>query len=230
MAPIILNDVPLPWVSEVKHLGNILQSENSMRSDCAVKRGRFIGKVNSLLQEFHYAEPMVMVKLLNIYVTSFYGSCLWDLYSKDVDRIYKSWNVTIRNIFNVPRETHRYLIEVISNCIHPKTMLSSRYVKFTESLTTTKKDSVRYLGKLNSDDNRTLLGKTLSRFRKDCDLYDSLTPSLVKRNMTYFPVPAGDVWRNYILLELLDARLHKINIDYISHDELTVMIDASVSR
>ena len=52
VTPILLNGDPLPWVMEVKHLGNILQSDNSMQKDCVTKRGTFIGKVNSFLQEF----------------------------------------------------------------------------------------------------------------------------------------------------------------------------------
>ena len=44
---------PLPWVNQVKHLGNLLQSDNSMATDIAQKRGKYIGKANSLLQEFH---------------------------------------------------------------------------------------------------------------------------------------------------------------------------------
>ena len=58
-APIMLNGDPLPWVKQLKHLGNILQCDNSMKIDCSVKRGKFIGKVNSLLQEFHYVDPSV---------------------------------------------------------------------------------------------------------------------------------------------------------------------------
>ena len=34
----------LPWVDSVKHLGHILQSDNSMWLDVAKKRGLFIGK------------------------------------------------------------------------------------------------------------------------------------------------------------------------------------------
>ena len=67
VTPIILNGDPLPWVGEVKHLGNIIQSDNSMKHDVAVKRGQFIGKVNSLLQEFHFVNPDVFMKLLNVY-------------------------------------------------------------------------------------------------------------------------------------------------------------------
>jgi hypothetical protein len=53
VAPIILNGDPLPWVDSVKHLGNILDYENSMKKDCITKRGNLVGKVNSLFQDFN---------------------------------------------------------------------------------------------------------------------------------------------------------------------------------
>ena len=56
IAPIRLNGDPLPWVQQVKHLGNILQCDNSMKIDCTIKRGKFIGKLNSLMQEFYFAD------------------------------------------------------------------------------------------------------------------------------------------------------------------------------
>ena len=48
-----LGDNCLPWVTQVKHLGHTLQADNSMKIDMNQKRGTFIGKVNSLMQEFH---------------------------------------------------------------------------------------------------------------------------------------------------------------------------------
>ena len=52
--PITLNGDNLPWVGEIKHLGNILECDNSMKRDVTVKRGRLIGKINSLSQEFFF--------------------------------------------------------------------------------------------------------------------------------------------------------------------------------
>ena len=87
---IILNGDPLPWVGEIKHLGNILQSNNSMKSDCLAKRDRFIDTINAMMQEFHFVNPDILV-----YATNFFGSVLWNLYSPQVDKLYKTWNVTI---------------------------------------------------------------------------------------------------------------------------------------
>ena len=226
VAPIILNEDPLPWVSEVKHLGNILQSDNSMKRDVAVKRGKFIGKVNSLLQEFHFADPAVLVKLLKVYCTSFYGSSLWDIYSSDVDRLYKSWNVSIRNIFNVPYTTHRYLIEPMSDCPHPKTMLSSRYVKFAQSLVSSSKPSVSYLARLVRNDNRTLMGRTLSKMSRETDVDKaSMTSSIVGKSLKYFPVPGDQMWRIDILKELLCVKRQLLSIDGFNFAQNNNMID-----
>ena len=67
--PVQLDNSALPWVSQVNHLGNLLQVDNTMN-----KRGKFIGKVTSILQEFHYVDPEILTKIMNIFTTSFYGS------------------------------------------------------------------------------------------------------------------------------------------------------------
>ena len=48
VAPVLLNGDPLPWVEEVKHLGNVLECDNTMTRYIATKRGEFIGKLNTL--------------------------------------------------------------------------------------------------------------------------------------------------------------------------------------
>ena len=109
----------------------------------------------------NFAEADVMTKLANIYATSFYGSVIWDIYSKDCEKLFKSWNVTIRQIFNLEGNTHRYLIEHISGCLHPKVMLASRYVTFCKSLVNSSKFPVRFISRLKEQDRRSVLGKTL---------------------------------------------------------------------
>ena len=42
ITPILLNELSLPFVNDLKHLGNVLQSDNSMTIDCNKKRAIFI--------------------------------------------------------------------------------------------------------------------------------------------------------------------------------------------
>ena len=135
----------LPWVSQVKHLGHTMQLDNSMKIDTNLKRGAFIGKVNSLLQEFYFAAPSILMKLMTIYCCNIYGSNVWDLFSAESQRLYRSYNVALRTIFNLPRTTHRYLLESLSDTPHLYTQLLSRYVTFSQSLLRNRSMEIRFL-------------------------------------------------------------------------------------
>ena len=225
VAPVMLNGNPLPWVQQVKHLGNVLQCDNSMKIDCTLKRGKFIGKVNSLLQEFSYADPHVKIKIFSIFATSFYGSGLWDLYSNEVDSIFKSWNVTVRIAYGVPPTTHRYFIEPLAGSPPPKTMLSSRYIKFRDSLISSNKMEVALLANLAVDDNRTVMGRTLTRMKSELQCQD-LSVGKVKRELKYFPTPDCDIWRFSFLEELLEVESKKRTIENLSITDAKSMIAA----
>jgi len=64
-------------------------------------------------------------------------------------------------LFNVPRDTHRYLIESISQCLHVKTMLTSRCVSFHEIIKASSKLCIRFLSNLCEYNLNTVLGRTL---------------------------------------------------------------------
>ena len=49
-----------------------------MKIDVNLKRGAFIGKVNSLFQEFYFADSSVLMKLMTAYSCNLYGSNTWD--------------------------------------------------------------------------------------------------------------------------------------------------------
>ena len=72
--------------------------------------------------------------------------------------------------FGVPQTTHHYLIEHLSGTPHPKTMLCSRYVKFVDCLLKNSKGEGALLANMAADDNRTVLGKIVSRLRREVDI------------------------------------------------------------
>ena len=215
-ANILLNCDRLPWVNHVKHLGHTLQSDNSMSMDVAQKRGAYIGKINSLMQEFHSVTPDVFFKLMNTYALSIYGSNTWDILSADCEKLYASFNVTIRNVLKIDRQTHRYLIEPLSGCTHLKTLISSRYATFYHSLINSKKKSVRFLARISASDQRTVMGRTLSSLLSTCKLKSEELPQLnaglIKKNMVFSRIPSEDEWRIPLGQELLQLR-DRSNLD-----------------
>ena len=225
VANIMLNGVPLPWVKTVSHLGCTLDSENTMKHDLALKRGKFIGKVNSLLQEFHFATNEVLLKLINTYTTSFYGSPLWDLYSPSCEKLFKSWNVTMRSILKLDRKTHRYLLEPLSGQVHPKVMLASRLVGFYRAQLNSPKFRMRFLMRMAVNDKRTVLGRNLDTIAEEChcDLMQ-LTPSVVKQNLRYAIAPDDLGWRIPLASELYSFRSDSNSLPGFSRDEIDLML------
>ena len=177
--------------------------------------------------ELHFVDPNVKVKILNIYATSFYGSGLWDIYGYDCNRFFTAWNSAIRQIFTLPWTTHRYWIEPISNCLHPKVMLCARYIKFVKTLTSSTKSAVRFLSRLYQNDLRTVLGKTLENIRAECGMASiaELTPDNVKKQLKYCEIPAEVEWRKEILSEILLARDGHLVVENFSYDELNLILE-----
>ena len=95
------------------------------------------------------------MEMIDIYASSFYGSPLWKLFDGPCDRLYSSWNNAIRDAFDIPRESHRYFIEEVSGHLHPMVMLSSRFLKFHQTLQKSMKSCIRYLSELSSSNQRT---------------------------------------------------------------------------
>ena len=127
------------------------------------------------------------------------------------------------------RCTHRYLIEPLSQCLHPKVMIASRYVTFYRSLVNCNKLRVRFLARLNDSDHRTVLGRTLRRILDDCRLTGSglgqLNAQLVKKNLLYFMVPDGEQWRIPLIKELLQLRQGHLVVDNLDSKEIGDIID-----
>ena len=69
LAKIELNGNSLPWVDSAHHVGNILERDNSFSKDIRMKRGSFIGRVHSIFQEFHFANPVVKMKMISLYTS-----------------------------------------------------------------------------------------------------------------------------------------------------------------
>ena len=125
---IYLNGMILQWVKNARHLGNIVTSQLKDDMDIQLKRGQFYGAVNSLCAKFRgiLQDINVASKLLYSYCCSFYGCQLWDLSSNYIEDMYVAWQKAIRRIFNLPCNTHRYLLPFVAGSSHIRVNLVNR--------------------------------------------------------------------------------------------------------
>ena len=219
---IILDGNSLPWVSQVNHLGHILQTDNSMKIDINMKRSAFIGKVNSILQEFHYANSEVLMKLVSAFTCNMYGSNTWDLFSPECHKLYRSYNVALRLIFGLPRTTHKFLLESVTGNLHLNVQLLSRYVTFTKSLLQSNSFPVRFLARVCCSDMRTVLGKTIGKIARlvgKPSTIEDLSVADVKKKVKYVDLPASEEWRLGLIFEMRKIMDNEIPNCYLKLSE-----------
>ena len=147
--------------------------------------------------------------------------------SKDAEKLYRTWNVTVRNVYRLDRRTHRNLIEPLSNCLHLKGMLLSRFVSFHRELLKSRKFSVRFLARLQQNDLRTSAGRTSHSLLEECRIFgydlEKLTPGRVKSCVRYAPVTSE--WEVKLAKELLALRDRQLVVNGFGHDEVEEMFN-----
>ena len=172
LEPLKLCGNSLPWVKTCKHLGFNLSNENvyKLRSkDTLIKRQNFISRNNEIIQEFQFAHPDVRFKMNIIYNSHFSGSPLWDLFSPEMETFFRSWNISVRRMYDLPQNTHTSLIEPISQYKHMKTILASRLISFVTSIEKSPKTCVRKLFKVVKYTCLSVIGRNLRKLMLLCD-------------------------------------------------------------
>ena len=169
--------------------------------------------------------PMSLSKFSISILQAFMDQVFGTYFQQSVRRSihYGMW---LSECFNVDRCTHRYFIEELSESLHPKVMLCSRYISFQQSLLNCDKFPVKFLASLNQCDQRTLFGRSLRRIASKCGTTVQQIPSksFVKENMKYFPVPVTESWRPSLLKNLLEIRSNRVTLPGFSSNEVDEMI------
>ena len=217
----------LPWVPKGKHLGITLENIlNGLKKDTLIKRANYIEKHNELNQEFHFAHPDTLFKINRIFNSHFTGSSLWDLFSKETTMVEKSWNVSFRITYKLPRNTHRYFVEPVSNVPHIKSILIKNFLSFIDQIKHSNKIVSKVLLNTIKYDVNSVTGSNLRKIVQlvNKKSIDELSPEDA-RKIVYQPVPIDDEWRIGMLKELLDIRNHDASLQEFTWEELEDILE-----
>ena len=133
---ILLNGQPLPWVPHAAHLGHEFHTSGLQELDCNMRRAAYIGESVELLNVFEFAHPLQKLASLQTYTCSFYGSNLYDLYGSAANKLYRAWQVSVRDAWGVPRQTRTYFVDhLLSGSFpHIRQLILRRHLKFVQGL------------------------------------------------------------------------------------------------
>ena len=109
-----------------------------------VKSARYIGKNDELLQEFHFTHFETKLGVNQIFNCHFTGAPLWDLFCDNFNKVENTYNVSVRKMLSIPRNSHKYFIEPLSEHKHIQSVLI-KFLSFIEHLKKSPKNVARKL-------------------------------------------------------------------------------------
>ena len=223
---------PLPWVQHGKHLGNTIENKiNGMKKDIMVKRATYIDKNVTLNQEFHYTHPRTKHEINGIYNNHFTGSPLWDLFSREAEMLYNSWNKSVRLMSKVPLQTHRYFLEHLSGTRHLKITLIKRFLSFITQIENSPKILPNILLQTIRRDCRSTTGSNLRNILMMTSKDDILELAPFETTlMLYEPVAPENRWRIPLIKELIDIKWNESTIENLSYSDIEdIIVDICTS-
>ena len=159
--------------------------------------------------EFAFAAPAQILKVVRILCCSAYGAVLWRLDSAEASSFFKAYNSCIKRIWRLPLDTFTYLVEGhLSLGLPPlRNMVLSRFPIFYQHLLRSPCSEVSVLAELMSKDARSTTAGNLSFVSAttglNCATADKLS---IKAALPIEGVPEGEMWRLGLLDSLLSER------------------------
>lgn len=123
-------------------------------------------------------------------------------------------------MFDLPRETHCYLIEAVSDQHHAKTILAKRFINFIASIRSSKKQALKDLLKVVEYDTLSVTGRNLRIILQQTHVQDvrSLRPGDV--SFKYRDVPENEQYRVGFIKELVDIKNSQLEVQGFNDEEL----------
>ena len=116
----------------------------------------------------------------------------------------KTWNVSIRTMLSLPRNTHRYLLEPLSETPHIIKSIWQRFITFVSNIACGKKSVLKRVLDVVHNDVRSVTGRNLRYLKKKTANFNE--QELNVHEKPYKPIPSKDMWRLYLAREIIDSR------------------------
>ena len=116
-------------------------------------------------------------------------------------------------MFDLPRETHCYLLEPITETKHLKFDLLKRLVNFKDQLMKCDKIFLKTMFTICQNDSRSITGSNFRKMMLLCDK-TSIGDTLVSDidNLSYREIPQEESWRINVIKELIEIKTDPANL------------------
>ena len=156
---------------------------------------------------------------------------LWDLYGDKVGQLCRSWNISVKTAWSLPRSTHTFIVEnlLARDFLTVKQQLVGRFVNFFKSLLLSKSPEVKMMANIAGRCARSTTGKNLLNIQIKTSLDPWVTPARkVRAAVEKSSVPVNEKWRLQYLMKLIEAR-QEMKATSENTDDVTTLIDSLCS-
>ena len=134
------------------------------------------------------------------------------------------WNRSIKLMFDLPLQTHRYFICPISESLHVKHMLIKRFISFTLKLESSKKSSMRDLFRIVKNDAQTTTGSNIRNIQILTGKEDQpLVPNDALK-VKYHAVKDEDKWKVNLVKEIIEIKQGTLDAN-LENDEIEDILE-----
>ncbi len=143
--------------------------------------------------------------------TSFYGSCLWDLFRPDCQKHFTTWNIPMWIMLELPNTTHRRFLDQLSGLNHIHHILKCRFIKFMQSLSNSGNKKWVHLYNISHKNKQSPSGLNIARIAceynvKSCDIQQSNMVTQMNKMYEEKSKDLGnDKWKIYFMNELIEV-------------------------
>ena len=152
----------------------------------------------------------------------FSGSSLWDLSSRNVEMLENSWSVSVRHMWDLPLNSHRYFVEPLGGP-HAKRMLISRYVSFVQSAKKSIKLCVQLLLQTIKDDVQTITGKNIRYILDELGQEDifNVKKSCINE-LVFVQIEENDRWKIRFVEEMTNLKQNVLFLEENDHGDFSL--------
>ena len=138
-----------------------------------------------------------------------------------------SWNLSMKIMFHLPVQTHRYFIEPITEKPHARTLMVKNFLRFCELIVKSNKEALKSVFHIVKKNVQSYTGKNLRKIMvmmKKSSISE-LKSCEVKESLEYNPVPINQSWRIPFLKEIIDIKAGNLEVEGFTSGEISEIME-----
>ena len=135
----------------------------------------------------------------------------------------KEWNTIVRTVFNLPIDTHRYIVENIIEGKHIRVKLLKRFQNFCRQLENSEKPAVLELMRMAKQDPRSVFGRNYRYILEKCSAETMTEANII--NVPTYRIPEDGAWKLPVIIELIDFKRDLVHLDAITRQDAEEIIN-----